>query len=125
MPYADIFLVYDVLGASIARGELDVAHYVKNGNYTRAEILSCLCMLWRERLIEPPVVNFVDGRDSVSSFGHGATDCGRGMHRLLRETLLTTPDFHEAMVRVRGEAAMAPSARSRPRGTMESVRVVR
>lgn len=100
MPYADIFLVYDLLGAAIARGELDVSHYVKNGRYKRAEILSCLCMLWRECLIKPPVVTFVDGQDSVISLGEGASDCGRDMHRLLRETLLISSDFHPAAIRM-------------------------
>ena len=42
MPYADILLVYDLLGAAIARGQLDVAQY--DGKYTRSEVLSCLCM---------------------------------------------------------------------------------
>ncbi|MBT2118867.1 hypothetical protein KK141_11420 [Dyella sp. LX-66] len=100
MPYADIFLVYDLLGAAIARGQLDVSHY--DGKYTRPEILSCLCMLWRERLIEPPVVSFADGKDSLISFDHGASDCGRGMHRFLRETLLASKDFDEAALRVDG-----------------------
>ncbi|MGO4703567.1 hypothetical protein [Dyella sp. 2RAB6] len=126
MPYADIFLVYDLLGAAIARGELDISHYVKNGDYTRTEILSCLCMLWRERLIMPPVVSFVDGQDSVISFGHGANDCGRGMHRLLRETLLTTPDFHGMVIRAGGGAATSTrSPRQKMHGDMGGIRVVR
>jgi len=94
MPYADILLVYDLLGAAIARGQLDVAQY--DGKYTRSEVLSCLCMLWRERLIKPPVVSFVPGSDSVISFEHGADEDGRGMHRLLRQTLLVSPGFSEA-----------------------------
>jgi len=95
MPCADIFLVYDLLGIAIARGQLDVSHY--GGKYTRPEILSCLCMLWRERLIKPPAVAFVDGDDSTISLDNGASDCGRGMHRFLRETLLASPDFDSAM----------------------------
>lgn len=97
MPCADIFLVYDLLGAAIARGSIDICHYSKGGKYTRSEILSCLCMLWRERLIKPPVVTFADSQDSVISFDHGASDCGRGMHRFLRETLLVSPDFQQGM----------------------------
>lgn len=106
MPCADIFLVYDLLGAAIARGQLDVSHY--DGKYTRAEILSCLCMLWREHLIQPPVVTFSEGDDSIISFGHGVSDCGRGMHRFLRETLLTSPDFDRAMASASNRAAAVP-----------------
>ena len=95
MPYADMLLVYDLLGVAIARGRLDIAHY--NGKYTRAEVLSCLCMLWRERLIQPPVVSLAPGSDSIISFEHGADEDGRGMHRLLRETLLVSPGFNDDM----------------------------
>jgi len=116
MPYADIFLVYDLLGAAIARGRLDVAHYVRGGKYTRTDILSCLCMLWRERLIKPPVVSFAAGEDSVISFEQGASECGRGMHRFLRETLLISPALPEAAARTGGGAAV-PAARRALVGT--------
>lgn len=123
MPCADIFLVYDLLGAAIARGQLDVSHYA--GKYTRAEILSCLCMLWREHLIKPPIVAFAEGDDSVISFGHGASDCGRGMHRLLRETLLTSPDFDEAMVFANSDAAAVPRLSDIGHSDSESGHVLR
>lgn len=107
MPYADILLVYDLLGAAIARGRLDIAQYERR--YTRSEVLSCLCMLWRERLIKPPVVSFVPGSDSIISFEHGADEDGRGMHRLLRETLLVSPGFNQDM----REAAVVERRRER------------
>jgi len=112
MPYADIFLVYDLLGAAIARGRLDVVHYARDGKYTRSEILSCLCMLWRERMIEPPVVSFAAGEDSIISFDEGASECGRGMHRFLRETLLISPASSEAAARMGDGRAPARSMRA-------------
>ncbi|MBE1161319.1 hypothetical protein [Dyella acidiphila] len=126
MPCADIFLVYDLLGTAIARGRLDVAHYAKEGGYGRSDILSCLCMLWRECLIESPVVNFAVDQDSVISLDHGASDYGRSMHRLLRETLLMSPEFRSLRENA-SEPAAAPAFPSRGLGCNDGgkIRVVR
>jgi hypothetical protein len=88
MPYADIFLVYDLLGAAIAREQLDVAQYVRDRGYTRSAIFSCLCALWREGLIGTPAASFAEGEDGVIFFDEGASAYGSGLHRLLRETVL-------------------------------------
>ena len=87
MRYNDLLLVYDLLGIVIARGKLYPGHDLTTRHYARRDVLSCMCMLWRERLISAPEVEVKDRRCTIS-FTHGANEAGAILHRLLRKTLL-------------------------------------
>lgn len=98
MPYTDLLLVYDLLGLVIARGCIDTSHRFTSSNYSHKDMLSCLCMLWRERLIPAPVVHFDDGKSTIN-FDGGASASGVAMHGLLRETLFSSPNLKQSVGR--------------------------
>jgi hypothetical protein len=90
MRYNDLLLVYDLLGIVIARGKLHPEHDLTTRHYARRDVLSCMCMLWRERLIPAPEVETHDRRCTIC-FTHGANEAGATLHRLLRKALLSQP----------------------------------
>jgi len=92
MRYNDLLLVYDLLGIVISRGKLHAGHDLTTRHYARRDVLSCMCMLWREHLISAPEVEVHD-RACTISFTDGANEAGTILHRLLRNTLL--PDRTE------------------------------